>query len=93
MKKFVIAALLSLTLAGSALAEAQCASHEEVANILLKEYGETVSFMGIAQDGNLMEMYTSEKGTWTLTVTLPSGLTCLVAGGEQFQTLPQGEPA
>ena len=49
--------------------------------------------MGLAQDNTVMELYSSAKGTWTLTATLPSGLTCLIAAGQNFETVTQTQAA
>jgi hypothetical protein len=95
---------LSLGLAGFALfpdparAAAQCAPRAKVAANLATEFGEVRRSMGLAQDNTVMELYAADTGTWTLTVTLPNGITCLVAAGNNFETtsdtLPaKGEPA
>ena len=91
---------LSLGLAGLILtpvaghAERQCAGHEMIAEALAKNFGEARRTMGLAQDNTVMELYASEKtGTWTLTVTMPSGMTCLVAAGNSFEWLAKVEPA
>ena len=96
---------LSLGLAGLALlpdaarAAAQCAPRDSVAASLAAEFGEVRRVIGLAQDNTVMELYAAaDTGTWTLTVTLPNGLTCLVAAGNNFEstsaTLPaKGEPA
>jgi len=96
---------LSLGLAVPALlplrAEAQprCAPHDAVAQHLADAHGETRRTIGLAQDNTVMELYAAEAtGTWTLTVTLPNGLTCLVAAGTAFEgpfePLPaKGDPA
>lgn len=96
---------LSLGLAGLILypgplhAAAQCAAHDEVSAQLAKQFGEQPSSMGLAQDNTVMELYSSaENGTWTITVTLPNGMTCLVAAGQNFETVDQtkvakGDPA
>jgi hypothetical protein len=35
----------------------------------------------------------AESGTWTITVSLPDGATCLVASGSNFETLSEELPA
>ena len=41
-----------------------------------------------------MEMFVNAAtGTWTITVTLPDGETCLVATGENFEPLVEALPA
>ena len=96
---------LSLGLAGLALlpdtarAAAQCAPRDTFAATLAAEFGEVRRAIGLAQDNNVMELYAADDtGTWTLTVTLPNGQSCLVAAGNNFEattdTLPaKGEPA
>jgi len=34
----------------------------------------------------------SETGTWTITVTLANGTTCLVASGQNYEALAEGLP-
>lgn len=91
---------LSLGLALPALlpiraeAQPQCAPHDVVAHRLADLYGESRQTIGLAQDNTVMEIYAAQQtGTWTLTVTLPNGLTCLVAAGTAFETLADPLPA
>ena len=97
---------LSLGLAGLIMlpglghaSPAQCGAHDAVAGQLAKTYGEQARSMGLAEDNTVMELYAApQTGTWTLTVTLPSGMTCLVASGNNFETVTptaqaKGDPA
>jgi hypothetical protein len=91
---------LSLGLVAPALlplrAEAgpQCAPHDTVARQLADQFGEARRALGLAQDSTMMELFAAEgTGTWTLTVTLPNGLTCLVAAGSDFRILAEPLPA
>lgn len=69
----------------------QCGTHDSVAEALASQFGEQAHAMGLAEDNTVMELYASaQSGTWTLTVTLPNGTTCLVAAGANFETV---EPA
>lgn len=84
---------LSLGLAGLILAplptqaQPQCAKHQAVADELASKYGEKRHSMGLAANSTVMELYASlETGTWTMTVTMPDGMTCLVAAGDNFKT-------
>ena len=72
---------------------AQCAPHDKVSADLAQQFGEQPSSMGLAQDNTVMELYASATGSWTLTATLPSGLTCLVAAGQNFETVTQTQAA
>ena len=95
---------LSLGLAGLLLAPgvlhaaARCAPHDKVSKELAAKFGEQVSSIGLATDNSIMELYASATGTWTLTATLANGLTCLVASGQNFETVQpvqtaKGDPA
>lgn len=75
-----------------------CAPRDTIATALESQYGEQARAMGLAQDNTVMEVYASEStGTWTLTVTMPNGVTCLVASGKSFEALTptpvKGAPA
>ena len=79
-------------------AAAQCAPHDKVAAELASKFAEQPTSMGLAQDNTVMELYASDTGTWTLTATLPNGMTCLVASGHNFETVQirqavKGDPA
>ena len=98
MKKWIYAvALLTLT-AGAAGAQdtgQSCAPRAQVLEKLSATYGETRQVSGLGQGDALVELFASNQtGTWTLTVTLPNGITCLMAAGEAFEALiePTGFP-
>lgn len=70
-----------------------CAPRLDVLQRLAQTYGETRRGIGMAQQGAVMEVFASDDtGTWTITVTLPNGLTCLVAAGEAYETLDEALP-
>ena len=59
---------------------------------LQDSYGETRQSLGLPFGANnsLVEVFASdETGTWTITVTMPNGKTCLVASGQAFEALDE----
>lgn len=86
--------LLTLSLAVMApAAQAQdtrnCAPRKRVVDGLASTYGETRRAMGLGGNNAVVEMFASDaSGSWTITVTLPNGLTCLVASGQAYETPP-----
>ncbi len=73
---------------------AQCGDREKVVSHLVATYGETRQGMGIAANNTVMEVFASSStGTWTITVTLPTGVTCLVASGQGYEALAETLPA
>jgi hypothetical protein len=79
--------------AQSAEGAGQCATRDKVVSVLAAKYGETRHGIGIAANNTVMEVFASEKtGTWTITVTMPSGVTCMVASGQGYEALAETVP-
>ncbi|MBA4350914.1 MAG: hypothetical protein C0427_06665 [Rhodobacter sp.] len=92
------AVLLPTLLTASPAAALQCASRDTITITLAERYGESRRVIGLAQNGVVMELYAAPSGSWTITITRPDGMTCLVAAGDNFQSLagalpPPGDPA
>lgn len=84
----------ALLAAQNAHAAPQCAARPMVLETLTQKYGETRRSMGMAADQTVMELFASaETGSWTLTVTLPTGMTCLVAAGQNYEAVAEQLPA
>ncbi|WP_424942134.1 hypothetical protein [Aliiroseovarius crassostreae] len=67
-----------------------CAPRPAVVERLTDTYGETRQSIGLATNNMVVEVFASnESGTWTITVTNPQGVTCLVAAGRSFETLDE----
>ncbi|MDZ7908150.1 MAG: hypothetical protein U5N10_08030 [Gemmobacter sp.] len=72
----------------------QCGKRDLVLGQLTEKYGETRRGMGIAANDGVMEMFASAaSGSWTITVTLPDGMMCLVASGQGYETITEELPA
>ncbi|MGC1503461.1 MAG: hypothetical protein WA782_04895 [Sulfitobacter sp.] len=70
-----------------------CAPREAVMDRLAEGYGETRQSIGLGSNNAMVEVYASaETGSWTITVTAPGGLTCLVASGQSFETVAEVQP-
>jgi len=93
MLRYFIASL-GLLLLGSAVSPAaaqqmMCGDRGKVVASLEKGYSEAPSSMGLASNGSVIEIFTSAKGTFTIIMTQPSGLSCLMAAGESWEDLPK----
>ncbi|WP_190285471.1 hypothetical protein [Mameliella alba] len=70
-----------------------CAPRDQVIHRLATKYGETRQSMGLGANNAVMEVFASiESGSWTITVTMANGITCLVASGQHFETLSEALP-
>lgn len=86
-------ALLLAAEATTAQTQRHCAPRDTVLQRLAEAYGETRRSVGLGRDNSMMEVYASEEsGSWTITVTTPNGMTCLVASGQSFETFAQSLP-
>ncbi|MGZ9812189.1 hypothetical protein ACXN5S_17135 [Pseudoroseicyclus sp. H15] len=89
---FAALTLATLPLAGPALA-ANCAPHEDVVGRLAERYGESRQSIALGANNAVVEVFASlETGTWTLTMTRPGGLTCLIAAGVAYEVLAEPLP-
>ncbi len=87
---FAGAALGATLAATSAMAQQQCNERDNVLELLAKKYKETPVAAGVSNTGGLVEVLTDIKsGTWTIIVTTPQGMSCLVAAGEGWRTKEQ----
>ncbi|SEM46444.1 hypothetical protein SAMN04488077_10517 [Roseovarius tolerans] len=81
-------AVLALIAGGAQAQPGNCAPREVVVDRLATAYGETRQSMGLGAQGAVMEVFASQtSGSWTITVTLPDGLTCLIASGRVFEAM------
>ena len=72
-----------------ALAQPVCAAHTLVSDNLQTAYAEAPISMGVTTGGAVVEIYASQQGTWTLVITQPNGVSCLIAAGQDWETLPK----
>ncbi len=87
----LIFAALFFAMATPSIAEAQsvCAERENMITKLKKKYGETERGMGLSGTEAVIEIWSSEKtGTWTIVMTRPNGITCVMAAGESWMEIP-----
>ena len=73
----------------------RCGPRDEVVSALAETYSETRHAIGLADGAEqVIELFANtETGSWTITMTQAQGVTCLVAAGDQFETLAEPLPA
>jgi hypothetical protein len=72
----------------------QCGPRDAVVERLATGYGENRRSLGLAANNAVIEVFASaETGSWTITVTLPNGLMCLLASGQDFEAVNDRLPA
>lgn len=99
MQKNILAPLLALSLAvGATLIAVQnahaqgnrCAPREMVVDRLAEGFGESRQSVALGANNAVVETFAStETGTWTITVTMPNGMTCVVASGQAWEAIDE----
>ena len=93
-KSLMIGAVLSLA-AGGAQAEGnqQCNERKNVLDLLSNKYSESRVAFGVTNNGGLVEVLKSTSNakadTWTIIITTPQGVSCLIAAGEGWRPTEQ----
>tara|TARA_Y100000296_G_scaffold86634_1_gene127088 strand:- start:111 stop:416 length:306 start_codon:yes stop_codon:yes gene_type:complete len=85
----LVALFLYLLLGAVANAQSICSDHKQVTQKLLESHQEAPVNMGIAANGGVVEVFASPSGSsWTITITMPNNLTCMLATGEGWESFP-----
>lgn len=72
----------------------RCLERAQVLDLLENRFGETRRAMGVAQGNAVVEVFASDtSGNWTITVTLPNGMMCLLASGHGFENMEAALPS
>lgn len=90
IKTAAIAILMTATATAASAQGRNCAPRDVVVERLAEKYGESRQSIGLGGQGMVMETFASlDSGTWTITVTMPNGLTCLMASGQSYEVLAE----
>ena len=87
MKKLLLS--LALFVGSSSIVAAQmlCVDRVDMLNRLASEYGEELIEVKMMEEHGLLEVLKSRsKGTWTLLLTKPGGISCVLATGKGLDT-------
>ncbi|MEX3009016.1 hypothetical protein [Hoeflea sp. TYP-13] len=98
-RNLIMALVLPLALFAAPEAQAAgltCGDRTKLIKALSEKYQESPMALGLSATGKAMfEIYTSDTGTWTILMTNTSGVTCIMAAGHSWETIPdlaEGEP-
>jgi len=83
------AAMLSFhPLAAETGENSPCAERTNVVNTLDSQYKESPRAIGLVSHEAVLEIFVSETGTWTVVVTDPAGVSCVLAAGQSWEEIP-----
>jgi hypothetical protein len=92
---FLVALGLAMVVqAGGAEAQVVCGPHREMVGFFDQAFGEKPVAIALTDFGALLEVLVSPQGSWTIILTRAGGPSCVVATGQNWQTLAtQGQPS
>lgn len=70
-------------------AQTACGKRADIVKMLTGKYKEVPRALAIAGQSNLLEVYASATGSWTILITQPRGATCIVAAGQSWEEIPE----
>ncbi|MEH6833694.1 MULTISPECIES: hypothetical protein [Falsihalocynthiibacter] len=83
-----VGAMLIVAQGAQAQQRVNCGDRIAIVDRLANKYGETRQSIGLGANNAVVEVFASQtSGTWTITVTMANGKTCLVASGQAFETM------
>ncbi len=69
-------------------AERECFLRTELVEYLGQRAHEAQSAFGLANNGSLLEVFTTDdQSTWTIFLTMPNGISCMIGAGETWMDL------
>ncbi len=75
----LLALALLIGLKPPASAQADCGDRNELLGKLAEGHSKAPKAMGMQSNGSVIELVTSDEGSWTIIVTAPTGESCVVA--------------
>lgn len=75
--------------ATGAAAQMLCGQRADIIESIAEKYKELPAAYGLSGDKLMFELFTSEGGTWTMLMTRPGGVSCIMAVGQSWEDLPR----
>ncbi len=92
MAKVLILVAGFILFGATASAHVPCNQRAKIVTLLEGKYKEVPVAIGVNGKGHLVEVLSSEHGrTWTIIVTSPAGISCVISTGEGWRTRQQDE--
>jgi len=83
----MLAAVCLFGFVSPASAARLCLPHGDIAKLLNARFSEARVAAGVASGGGLVEIFSTTDGaTWTIVVTSPQGMSCVVSAGEGWHS-------
>jgi hypothetical protein len=82
---FATAILFLTSVAAEAGNVLQCSKRDDLIKVLNSKYSEELSGFGVSGQRNLVEVFVSENGSWTILMSNTIGISCIIATGQSWE--------
>ncbi len=82
----VVFAVLMFSCSCTAYAQVACGPRNDIVKRLADKFKETQVAMGLSNSGKLIEVFVSDKGSFTVLMSDPNGTSCVATAGENWAT-------
>jgi hypothetical protein len=83
--------LMALVALGWCVTQAQaqqvCTMRADLVKMLGDKYKEQPTGQGLVGDRAMLEVYVSDKGTFTIVSSYPNGVSCIIAAGNSWEAM------
>lgn len=93
LRKILLSALTLSMLTAPAFAQSptpvaggMCGERGALVGLLKQQFGEEQEDAKLQSEQALVELFASEKGTWSILLSSPNGMSCVVAAGKGLVT-------
>ena len=85
---FSLIFIAAMILVSPAAAQPVCTDRSNTLKNLEENYSEVPVSMGLTTTGAVVEILSSKSGnSWTIILTMPNGMTCMIAAGENWKNV------
>jgi predicted methyltransferase len=82
---FATAILFLTSIAAEAGNVLQCSRRDDLIKVLNSKYSEELSGFGVSGQRNIVEVFVSESGSWTILLSNTIGISCIIAAGQSWE--------
>lgn len=87
MRAILIALPIFALISGTAFGHDLCGERTVVVANLNKNYSEVLVSMGLENTGSVIEVLAAPSGSFTILITQPNGLSCVMVAGENWENV------
>ena len=84
---FIAAIMVLLIFAESVSAQILCGQRNQIITTLLRNHAEVPIGRGFVNDSEIIEVLAAKNGSFTVLLTYPTGISCLIAMGQYWEFL------